>query len=345
MSREGGGCSDREAGAPLVPVGGHEKRVVIPYTGPMKGSARSLARRVDLTSLQLFVAVCELGSIGKAAEREHIAPSALSKRLIDLEAAVQTPLLFRHTRGVDLTQAGESLLHHARAVLQILDKVQIELGEYVDGVKGHVRAHASIAAIVQFLPMDLRSFIRDNPQIKIDLEEHLSVDIIRAVRDGAADLGICSADAELNDLQLRRYRRDRLVLVVPPDHVLAAERSVAFEDTLAFEHVALHANSAISIATHRAAQQSSGAMTLRGRVTELDAMCRMIEIGLGVGVMPQRAFELTHGAGGLVSVPLTDAWADRRIDIIARDFSTLPVAAKLLVNHLTSSTEACSAEA
>ncbi|RDJ21911.1 LysR family transcriptional regulator [Bosea caraganae] len=305
----------------------------------MEGSLRNLARRIDLTSLLLFEAVCELGSIGKAAERENIAPSALSKRLIDLEAAVQTPLLFRHTRGVDLTQAGESLLHHARSIFQILDKAQNELGEYVGGVKGHVRVHASIAAIVQFLPADLRSFIGGNDQIKIDLAEHLSADIMRAIRDGTADLGICSVPTPSSDLQIRQYRKDRLVLVVPSRHVLAGERSVPFEATLPFEHVALHANSAISIVTQRAAQRSSGTITLRVRVTGLDAMCRMIQIGLGIGVMPQRAFELIHGAGELVSVPLTDPWADRRIDIVARDFSTLPVAAKLLVDHLSSSAE------
>ncbi|MDE2618284.1 MAG: LysR family transcriptional regulator, partial [Burkholderiales bacterium] len=121
----------------------------------MKTADRSFARRMDLTSLQLFVAVCELGSIGRAAEREFIAASAISKRLADLETTLGTPLLYRHTRGVDLTPAGESLLHHARSVLYSLEKMQGELSEYVDGVRGHVRVHASISAIVQFLPEDL----------------------------------------------------------------------------------------------------------------------------------------------------------------------------------------------
>ena len=141
----------------------------------MKPSERTFARRIDLTSLQLFVAVCELGSIGRAAEREFIAASAVSKRLSDLEATLDTPLLYRHTRGVDLTPAGESLLHHARSVLFSLEKMQGELSEYADGVRGHVRVHANISAIVQFLPEDLGAFIAANmPQVKIDLEEHLS---------------------------------------------------------------------------------------------------------------------------------------------------------------------------
>ena len=133
----------------------------------MKSSERSFARRIDLTSLQLFVAVCELGSIGRAAEREFIAASAVSKRLSDLETAVDTALLYRHSRGVTLTPAGESLLHHARTVLFGLERMQGELSEYADGVRGHVRMHANISAIFQFLPEDLGAFAREHRMLSI----------------------------------------------------------------------------------------------------------------------------------------------------------------------------------
>lgn len=181
----------------------------------MSTSERSFARRIDLTSLQLFVAVCELGSIGRAAEREFIAASAISKRLSDLEATLGTALLYRHARGVDLTPAGESLLHHARAMLYSLEKMQGELSEYADGVRGHVRVHANISAIVQFLPEDLGAFARAHEAIKIDLEEHLSSEVVRAVQEGAADLGICHVPADADALQTLPYRSDRLALVLP----------------------------------------------------------------------------------------------------------------------------------
>jgi DNA-binding transcriptional LysR family regulator len=158
----------------------------------MKSSERSFARRIDLTSLQLFVAVCELGSIGRAAEREFLAASAISKRLSDLETAVDTALLYRHSRGVTLTPAGESLLHHARTVLFGLERMQGELSEYAEGVRGHVRVHANISAIFQFLPEDLGTFARMHSQIKIDLQEHLSPEVLHAVQEGATDLGICN---------------------------------------------------------------------------------------------------------------------------------------------------------
>jgi DNA-binding transcriptional LysR family regulator len=297
---------------------------------------RSFARRLDLTSLQLFVAVCELGSIGKAAEREFIAASAVSKRLSDLEAILETTLLYRHTRGVSLTPAGQSLLHHARSVLFGLEKMQAELSEYADGVRGHVRMHASISAVVQFLPEDLGAFAREHPQVKIDLQEHLSSEVARAVHEGAADIGVCNTQGLALGAQLaqRPYRRDELVLVTPRSHPLAKERKLAFEDTLEFDHVGLHSNSSIYVAMREAAAAAGKSIRLRIQVTGLDAMCRMIHNGLGVGVMPRRAFELTQGVGDLKSVRLSNDWAVRDINLVARDFDALPLTARTLVEHL-----------
>jgi len=303
----------------------------------IKSSERNFARRIDLTSLQLFVAVCELGSIGKAAEREFIAASAVSKRLSDLEAALSTPLLYRHSRGVNLTPAGESLLHHARSVLFSLDKMQGELSEYADGVRGHVRVHASISAIVQFLPEDLGAFIRQHAEIKIDLEEHLSTEVIRAVQEGATDLGLCNTANGAGDLQTRPYRNDKLVLIVPKGHELCAQDAIHFEAALDYDQVGLHSNSSIYLAMRQAAAAVGRTIKLRIHVTGLDAMCRMIDNGLGVGVMPQRAFELMRGVGELESIELLDDWATRQIQLVARDFSSLPLTARLLVDHLTQS--------
>ena len=304
----------------------------------MKSSERSFARRIDLTSLQLFVAVCELGSIGRAAEREFIAASAVSKRLSDLETALDTSLLYRHSRGVTLTPAGESLLHHARTVLFGLERMQGELSEYADGVRGHVRMHANISAIFQFLPEDLGAFAREHSQIKIDLQEHLSSDVLNAVQEGAADLGICHLGMANGNgaatLQSRAYRSDRLVLVVPQAHALVGHTAVSFDQVLDWDIVGLHANSSISLAMRSAAAAMGRPLRQRIQVTGLDAMCRMIDNGLGIGLVPDRAFALMRGVGQLHAIALTDPWAQRELRLIARDFDALPVTARLLVEHL-----------
>lgn len=302
----------------------------------MEGPDRGFARRIDLTSLQLFVAVCELGGIARAAQQEYIAASAVSKRLSDLEAAVGTPLLHRSRRGVTPTPAGESLLHHARAVLFGLERMQGELAEYTEGVRGHVRMHANLSAIVQFLPEDLGAFARTHSQIKIDLQEHLSPAVVQAVAEGAADLGICNLNvgSDASGLQSRAYRGDRLVVVTPRAHPLAEREAVRFAEVLDFDIVGLHAGSSISLAMRAAAAQAGRPLRQRIQVTSLDAVCRMIDNGLGVGLLPDRAFALMQGMGALAAVALQEPWAERGLRLVARDFAALPAAARLLADRI-----------
>jgi DNA-binding transcriptional LysR family regulator len=310
--------------------------------------SRGFIRRMDLTSLQLFTAVVETGSIGKAAQREHMAASAVSKRLSDLEAAVGAALLQRHSKGVSPTAAGASLAHHAHAVLRSLDRMHAELSEYADGVRGHVRVLANISAVVQFLPQDIGSFARSHEHIKVDLEERVSADVVRGVTEGAAELGICNAAHGVGSLQSRPYRRDQLAVICPPKHpflanlkkkeqiagVLPHKFAINFEATLDFDHVGLHETSSVALAARRAASNVQRALKLRVQVTSLDAMCRMIENGLGLGIMPIGAFELMPHVHTLCAIPLADAWAQRDVHLVACDFDALSAASRALVEHL-----------
>ncbi|SHE96699.1 DNA-binding transcriptional regulator, LysR family [Lampropedia hyalina DSM 16112] len=296
---------------------------------------RISARNLSLASLQLFVAVCEAGSIGRAAEREHIAASAVSKRLADLEREMGTPLLHRHSRGVAPTAAGEGLLHHARRILLEVERLQTDILEYDSGVRGHVRICANLSAIVQFLPEDLGSFARLHPNIKLDVQEHLSSEVLGAVQEGAVDLGICYSGAHIPPtLQSHAYHRDQLVLVVPRGHGLAGLSSIAFAQALAFDFVGLHSASSIGFLMRQAAASAGAVLRQRMQVSGLDTMCRMIDNGLGIGLMPHRAFGLMQPLGRLHAVPLQDTWALRQSRIIARDFDALPPTTRLLVAHL-----------
>lgn len=319
-----------------------------------------LSRHLSLTTLELFVAVCETGSIAQAAEREFIAPSAVSKRLSDLESEVGISLLERHSRGVKPTSAGESFLQHARSILHDITRMHTDLQEYAEGVRGHVRLHASLSTIVQFLPEDLGLFAQRQPAIKIDLQEHISNDTQQAVQEGAVELGICyTPGSKPAGLQSRPYHRDRLVAVMPANHplVLASseqinpshtasrahsslavdsdeEFSVAFADLLDCDFVGLHSHSSIGLLMRQAAASVGKHLRQRIQVSGLDTMCRMIDNGFGIGVMPDRAFALLQPLGNLVCIPLNDAWAWRQSWLVARDFASLPNASQLLVAHL-----------
>jgi DNA-binding transcriptional LysR family regulator len=213
----------------------------------------NILRRLDLTTLQLFLAIQEEGSLTRAAEREAIAVSAASKRLAEMEQALGVALYLRNARGMKLTPAGESLLTHARRILLSVDKIGEELAEHAKGLRGYVRVVANLSAIVEFLPEDLRAFLTLHEQIKLDLEERPSV-AVEGVEDGWAEIGICAGDIDTRDLHGTLYRRDRIVLVMSADHPLARHDRVAFADTLEFDHVGLHAHSSINMRAHLASR-------------------------------------------------------------------------------------------
>lgn len=295
------------------------------------------ARHLNMTSLQLFVAVCETGSIGRAAEREFIAASAVSKRITDLEAEMGTALLQRHSRGVLPTPAGEGFLQHARTILLEVERLHADIKEYESGVRGHVRMYANLSAIVQFLPEDLGSFAQIQPNIKIDLQEHLSAHVVNAVQEGIADIGICYSGVHVPEgLQSHPYHYDQLLLAMPHNHDLAQFERVGFAQALAYDFVGLQDKSSIGFLMRQAAASAGRTLRQRIQVSGLDTMCRMIDNNLGIGLIPSRAFEVMRHLGRIKAIPLTDVWAKRQSRIIARDFEALPAATKLLVEHLKS---------
>src|ERR1700675_4810530 len=179
-----------------------------------KPSEAALSRRIDLTTLRLFIAVCEEQNLTRAAQREGIAASAVSKRMNDFELAFGVTLFRRLSKGMALTPAGEALLHHARVTLLNVEKIAVELSEYSQGVRGHVRMLANLSAIVQFLPEDLSRFFSSHQLLRVDLQERPSGQVVRGIEEGIAEIGIASGEADSRGLEAFHYRADNLVVVV-----------------------------------------------------------------------------------------------------------------------------------
>ncbi|MFL1391467.1 LysR family transcriptional regulator [Pseudomonas tritici] len=295
---------------------------------------KSLVRRLDLITLQLFVAVFEEGTLTRAANREAIAVSAASKRLMELEQVLGVSLFVRRAKGMELTAAGETLLHHARQMLFNVEKMGLELGEHSHGVRGYVRMLANLSAIIQFLPEDLRGFSERHPEVKTDLEERPSNGVVQGVLDGVADLGICSSDTDTKGLPSVTYRLDKLVVLMPADHPLATRETLAFSETLDSDYVGLHAASSINMRTHAAAREAGKMLRLRIHVPGFDAMCRMVQANMGIGILPQKAYELFGRALGLHAVPLTDDWSNRNLILVVRDEAQLSPVSRLLFEYL-----------
>src|SRR5260370_10473013 len=201
--------------------------------------------RFDLTDLRLFLNVVEAGSITHGAERLHLAVAAASTRIRNMEAALGTRLLHRERQGVQPTEAGRTLVQHARIMLQQAERMHGELAQYADGVKGQVRLLSNTNALTEFLPEPLSAFLATHPQVSIDLEERLSDEIVAAVAEGTADIGIVAGTVEVTGLEILPFRTDRFVLVVAPIHPLSTVERSAFAEVLDYDFVGLDRASAL----------------------------------------------------------------------------------------------------
>ncbi|MEJ8853010.1 LysR family transcriptional regulator [Variovorax robiniae] len=290
--------------------------------------------RLDLFSLSLFSLVARSGSISKGAELAHLAVGAASKRITDLEAAVGAALLERHSRGITLTVAGQALQVHAQRILSDVDQLAADLSDYATGLVGVVRLWANTSAVTQFLPADISSFVRANAGIRIEMEEEDSGEIVLAVLDGRADVGIFADRTPAFGLHQMSYREDRLVLVVPQGHPLARRRTVRFEEVIDYDFVSLPKSTSLAKRLQAETKALGRSLKMRLQVRSFDAMCQMVAAGLGVAVLPRDAIQPHLRSMNLRQIALQDAWASRRLLIGVRDANAVPRHVRLLIDHL-----------
>jgi len=282
----------------------------------------NLAGRVDIVTLKLFLAVVEEASIAKAAEREHMAPSAVSKRLADLEQSVRATLLERHRRGVSPTPAGEALLRHSRKILRDLTQLECEMAEFSSashGARGHVRAAANESALFGFFPDALSRFMRNYPNVTVELQPNTSTGAVQAVREGVVDFGIFWGDQPVDGLTVMPCYVDRLVVVVPQGHPLGQRRDLRFVELLDHLLILQERYSSIQNLTERLAAEAGRTLRSRIRVAGFDAVCRMAQEGLGIGIVPDYFVTARAAAMHIAEVPLDEPWANRLHKLCVRE--------------------------
>ena len=293
--------------------------------------------RFDLTDLRLFRHVVEAGSITHGAERAHLALAAASTRIRHMEEALGVPLLTRGRQGVSPTQAGRTLLQHARTMLRQAERLHEELGAYGGGLAGQVRLLSNTNALTEFLPEALSSFLSAHPNVSVDLEERLSDEIVGLIAEGVAELGIVAGTVDVGALETYPFRRDRFVLVVARGHPLAKRAKVSFDEVLDRDFVGLDRASALQRFLASKAVRIGRPLRLRVQLRSFDAVCRLVECKVGIGIVPETTARRVAATMAIAVVPLTDPWAARELTICIRGMAELPLYARQLVEHLRAS--------
>jgi DNA-binding transcriptional LysR family regulator len=289
---------------------------------------------LDLDSLRLFIRTAEVGSLSKAAAQSNVAIAALSRRISLLEADFGVALFLRTARGVQLTSAGSVLLRRARDIMQLEAQTRADLSDFRKGLRGTVSVMASTSAITQYLPRDLADFANSCPELRLDVREAYTSEIVAAVREGLVEVGVVMAGPNVVDLTTAPYRADRLVVVAPRDFRPDLTR-VRLADVIDQDLVVMEDSSATTRLLALEAMKAGFALRLRTKVGSFDAVCRMVEAGFGLGIQPRLAASHFIATMGLRLLELEDDWAARRMLICTNPRMGVSAAAKRLVSHLS----------
>ncbi len=292
--------------------------------------------RFDLTDLRLYCDVVEAGSITAGAERSRLALAAASTRIRHTEAALGAELLTRSRQGVTPTPAGRMLLKHARGLLAQAARMREDLSAFAGGRSGEVRLLANTNALTEFVPEVLSSFLAAHPQVSVDLEERLSDEIVGLIAEGVGDVGIVAGTVDTGALQAFPFRSDRFVVVTAEAHPLATRRSVPFAEVLDFDLVGLERSSSLQRFLTDKAARAGRPLRARVQLRSFDAVCRLVESGVGVGVVPQSIARRAVRSMTLAIIDLADDWAVRELMIVVRDLDDLRPSARELVVALRS---------
>lgn len=279
----------------------------------------------DLSDLRLFAHIAESPSLTQGARKAFISPAAASTRIKHLEEELGSRLLYRDSRGVELTPAGHLLLQHARRILRQVEYMKSEFTDYGSEAAGHVRIFANTTAVTEFLPEILAGYLAERPGVTVDLQERrLARDIVRGVLDGSTDLGIIAGPVQTQGLQVLHFSTDRLVLATPRDHPLSRRDSVKLADTLEYPHIGLHEGATLQYFLREKVELLGNSFSLRIQVYGFEAMCRMIEAGVGIGILPESAALRHQRTMQLAVVELNEPWVLRERSILVRDLEALP---------------------
>ncbi len=268
--------------------------------------------RIDPYDLRLFAAIVEGGSITAGAREIHLSLAAASSRLQGLEHAIGAPLLHRSKKGVTLTDAGRTMLQHAGRLQRGMEALHADMAGHAHGVRSTVRLLCNTAALAEHLPRLIGPFLAEHQDLDLDLRELDSQDVLAAMRQERADIGIVADYVDTQGLLTRPFRDDPLVALVPDTGSRMPRGKIEFADLLKQSFVGLSADSALSRFLQKQALNHGRGLHHRARVRTLDAVVDLVGEGVGVAVVP-RVTAVRLASEKVAVRDLSAVWAKRRL--------------------------------
>lgn len=187
---------------------------------------------MDLRQLRVFVEVARQGSFTRAAEQLHIAQPAVSISIRKLEEKLELTLLNRQEKRVTLTAEGETLLAHAKRILENCSEAEAEMAELRGLGCGEVRVGIPPMMSSYYFPLIIRDFRERYPNLKLSVNGEGAASIQSMISKGEIDMGVIAGHNIPEGLECQHFLREEIVACVPADHPLAKRNPVAFSDYL-----------------------------------------------------------------------------------------------------------------
>jgi DNA-binding transcriptional LysR family regulator len=287
--------------------------------------------RLDLISLRLFVSVVDLGSLTHGAKEFGISLAAASKRISELETHMGQTLLIRGKKGVTPSPAGEAMYRHSVELVGRLAQLSHAMSDFHLGTHGHLRIWANPSAFAHFLPHMMSLMSQHHPQIRMELEDVLSHEVVRTVVSGGAELGVIAENTPAEGLETVLCEEDELVLIAPAQHPLCSDRPVRLQEILSYDLVGMNMSTSLMRQINGQASLSGQTARLRVQVRGFDNMCKMVAAGVGVAILPHLSALPLASALGLSIQRIEGEWIRRRLYLAMRNRTQLSMAARAFV--------------
>lgn len=271
----------------------------------------------SLVDLLLFSAVAEESCLTRGARKAHLSLPSASLRMKSLEEALHVTLFNRKPRGIELTPAGVILNQHVNEIKQTLARMENEIAPYARLRSGVIRTN--YGAMLDFLPVDIPSFLKANPGVQAHLEQKTSPEVVEEIARGRADVGVTAFEGPYEGVKFTDYRKDELILAVPADHPLKDREIVDFSEALEYEFVTLDRNFAMQKFLYEKADEIGRVLKSRFEVEDPLILLRLVSEGLGIGVLSRKAFTSLSAYARAVPVRLSNPWAQRELRIAVNE--------------------------
>lgn len=291
---------------------------------------------MQLETLKIFCDLVDTRSFSQAAERNFVTQSAVSQQVRGLEEKFKRRLLerVRGRREVRLTTAGEVLYHESRNVLAAYDQLQERLRALTDTVSGTVRVATVYSVGLHELPPVVRRFMALYPSAKIDLEYSRTTRIVRDVLSGAVELGVVAYPEKRRGLAVVPLPADRLVLICPPTHPLAARKKVRAAELNNQDFVLFERDIPTRRATDRILKSYGVTVRRAAEFDNIETIKRAVEVGFGVAIVPRPSVLDEQRSGQLAIAALAEPEWTRPVGIIYRSDRHLGIAAQKFIELL-----------